>query len=209
MTLKTRFRYLYDKARDIAQASPASKPLPALFFFTDPARTSKPEVVAAHLPEGCGVVYRHFGEAGAGPRARLLHRIATDRGLILLIGNDRDLALDVGAHGVHLREADLGQAAAFRLRHPDMIVTAACHDVATLAHPAMVEGAVAAIFVSPVFASRSASAAGARLLGIQGARAFAEGSPVPVYGLGGMTCDTIPTLRGCGLAGVGAVEAFL
>ncbi|MEI9903821.1 MAG: thiamine phosphate synthase [Asticcacaulis sp.] len=212
MTYKTRFQYLFDKAADIAQGGPASNPqdvkLPPLFFFTDPARTPHPEDIVAHLPQGCGVVYRHFGEHHALQRARLLKRIADDGGLTLLIGEDHELALEVEADGVHLREASLPHAAALRCNHPDLILTAACHDAATLKDPAIAEGQVAALFVSPVFDSRSASAQGAATLGVKGAREMAEGSAVPVYGLGGINCDTISRLHDCGLAGIGAVDAF-
>lgn len=212
MTFKTRFQYLFDRAADIAHQREASNPhdprLPPLFFFTDPARTPHPEDIAAHLPAGCGVVYRHFGEHHALQRARLLKRIAGDRSLVLLIGDDHDLALEVEAAGVHLREVSLPHAALLRRNHPELTLTAACHDAATLKNPAVVEGQVAALFVSPVFDSRSASAEGAVPLGVKGARDMAEASPVPVYGLGGINCDTIPRLRDCGLAGVAAVDAF-
>jgi len=35
--------------------------LPALLFFTDPARTPDPAADAANLPKGAAVVYRAFG----------------------------------------------------------------------------------------------------------------------------------------------------
>ena len=110
MTYKTRFQYLFDKARDIAQAqsilNPPDPRLPPLFFVTDPQRYSHPEDVVAHLPAGCGVVYRSFGENHALQRARLLRKIADDDGLVLLIGDDERLAREVGADevvlGIHL-----------------------------------------------------------------------------------------------------------
>ncbi len=212
MTYKTRFQYLFDKAADIAHGSPASNPqgahLPPLFFFTDPARTPHPEDIAAHLPACCGVVYRHFGEHHALQRARLLRKIATDNDLVLLIGEDDDMALEVGADGIHLREQSLARAPDLRARHPDLVLTAACHGGLALNHPAVMEGQVAALFASPVFASESASAQGVPPLGVKGIREMVESSAVPVYGLGGINCDSITRLHDCGLAGVGAVDAF-
>lgn len=214
MTYRTRFQYLLDKAKDIAHGPALGNshshapldPLPVLFFFTDPARTPHPEDIAPHLPAGCGIVYRHFGEGHALQRARLLRRIADDHGLKLLVGSDQALAAEAGAHGIHLPERNLDQAPEILARHDSMILTAACHDPATLKRPEI--SAVRAVFVSPVFASQSKSAIDVEALGIKGVRAFVDVSPVPVYGLGGINCDTIGHLRDSGLSGVGAVDAF-
>jgi thiamine-phosphate pyrophosphorylase len=210
MTYATRFQYLLDKATVIAQPRAALNPdgssLPVLFFVTDPARIAHPEDIAEHLPSGCGIIYRHFGEAHALQRARLLSRIAAERHLTLLIGDDADLAFEVGAQGVHLPERHLAKAPALAAEFPDFILTAACHGLETLQRSEI--DALDAVFVSPVFASRSASAADTTALGVKGIRSYVDASPVPVYGLGGISCDTIPQLRDSGLSGVAAVDAF-
>lgn len=208
MTYKTRFQYLLDKARDIAQAQSAQNPkLPPLFFFTDPKRTPHPEDIAIHMPEGCGIIYRHFGENHASQRARLLRKIARDNGLTLLIGEDNTLALEIEADGVHLRQASIDCAAGLKAAHPDLILTAACHDAKTLRNLDS-ESDLSAVFISPVFASHSPSAKGVAPLGIRVARDMADLSSLPVYGLGGISCDNIMSLKDSGLAGVGAVDAF-
>jgi thiamine-phosphate pyrophosphorylase len=208
MTYATRFSYLLDKARLLAQARAGLNPcpLPPLFFFTDPERTPHPEDIVAHLPEGCGVVYRHFGDPHALQRARLLRKIASDNGLVLLIGEDDALAQEVGADGVHLAQRSLSRAAVLRANRPDDRLTIACHDAETL--PRLSEDVFDAAFVSPVFASRSPSAQGAAALGLKGVQALTAQTGLPLYGLGGITCDTITQLSGSGLAGVAAVEAF-
>ncbi len=209
MTYKTRFQYLFDKASDIAHAARASSPhgkvLPPLFFVTDPARIRHPEDIAPHLPAGCGIVYRHFGESHAVERAHLLRRISRDHGLILLVGEDDVLAAAVEADGVHLREHSLDRAGT--VARPGWIVTAACHTPDAL-NRANTLADLDAVFVSPVFASTSPSAQGVATLGAKGTRAMTEASSRPVFALGGITCDTIEQLRGCGLYGVAAVDAF-
>jgi thiamine-phosphate pyrophosphorylase len=209
MTYKTRFQYLFDKASDIAHAARASSPhgreLPPLFFVTDPARIRHPEDIAERLPEGCGIIYRHFGEPHARERATLLRRISRDRGLTFLVGEDDSLAAEVEADGVHLREHSLDRADA--VARPGWLVTAACHTAEALKRAERQKG-LAAVFVSPVFASTSPSAHGVTPLGAKGARALAEAATLPVLALGGITCDTIEHLHDCGLAGVAAVEAF-
>ena len=208
MTYKTRFQYLLDKARDIAQArSPLKTQLPPLFFFTDPRRTPHPEDIAVHMPEGCGIIYRHFGESHAHQRAQLLRRIARDNGLSLLIGEDDALALEVEADGVHLRQTSIGRAASLHTTHPHLILTAACHDSETL-RAMDTESGLSAIFISPVFTSHSPSAQGVEGLGVKGVREMTDVSSLPVLGLGGIGCDNILSLRDSGLAGIGAIDAF-
>ncbi|MFT4074792.1 MAG: thiamine phosphate synthase [Asticcacaulis sp.] len=209
MTYKTRFQYLLDRARDIAQTALPQNPelLPPLFFFTDPQRTPHPEDIAVHLPEGCGIVYRHFGENHARQRAQLLRRIARDNGLTLLIGEDEVLALDVEADGVHLRQTSLPHATHLHAAHPHLILTAACHDAETLRSLESKDG-LTAVFISPVFASHSPSAQGVSALGTKGVREMTDLSSLPVYGLGGINCDNIQSLKDTGLSGIGAIDAF-
>ena len=208
MTYKTRFQYLLDKARDIAQAqSPQNPKLPPLFFFTDPKRTPHPEDIAIHMPAGCGIIYRHFGENHASQRAHLLRKIAGDNGLMLLIGEDDALALEVGADGIHLRQTSMARAASLRAAHPHLILTAACHDAETLRSLDQDSG-LSAVFISPVFASHSPSAQGISALGVKGVREMTDLSSLPVFGLGGIGCDNILSLRDTGLSGIGAVDAF-
>ena len=209
MTYKTRFQYLFDKASDIADAARASSPhgirLPPLFFVTDPARIHHPEDIAPHLPAGCGIIYRHFGEPHAHERAMLLRRISRDHGLTLLIGEDDALAAEVEADGVHLREQNLGRAGV--VARDGWIVTAACHGPEALTR-ADAQAGLTAVFISPAFASTSPSAQGVAPLGAKGVKALAEASSLPVFALGGITCDTVEQLHDCGLSGVAAVDAF-
>ncbi|WKL58284.1 thiamine phosphate synthase [Asticcacaulis sp. ZE23SCel15] len=226
MTYKTRFAYMMNKAKDIARSAHMSSPLihlnghapkgqghepasdlPPLFFFTDPERTPHPEDVASLLPTDCGIIYRSFGDKHAPAHARVLKSIAQQRGLKLFIGNDVDLALEVGADGVHLPERNLEAATDIRRLHPQLYITAACHSLKTLDNDGI--NALDAVFISPVFASNSPSAHGIEPLGAKGVKAFCELSPVPVYGLGGIGVDTVDALMGTGLRGLGAVDAFM
>lgn len=183
-----------------------SSPLPPLFAFTDPKRTPHPEDIAAHLPAHSALVYRHFGDSHAAAHARVLKTLSEDIGFRLFIGEDLDLALEVGAHGLHLREASLTEAPNIRKNHPHLHLTAACHSEDILDSEAVT--ALDAVFVSPVFASHSPSAVDVTPLGLKGVRRLCDLSPVPVYGLGGIGADTAEALTQSGLAGFGAIEAF-
>ena len=180
------------------------KPLPRLLFLTDPARTPEPEAVAARLPAGAGVIYRAFGAADALAVARRLKAIARDRGLVLLIGADADLALACAADGVHLPERAVGAGTGLRAAHPDWTITAAAHSLEA-AERAWTAGCDAAL-VSAVFASGSPSAGAP--MGPEAFAALVAAAPLPVYALGGVNARTAPQLSGSGVQGFAMVEGL-
>jgi thiamine-phosphate pyrophosphorylase len=176
--------------------------LPPLFFVTDPARTPDPAAIAERLPRGAGVIYRGFGRPEASVEARRLGELARRRGLLLLIGLDAELAAAAGAHGVHLPQRAVAEAAGLRAARPDWLLTGAAHDEAAVR--AAAAAGVDAVLVSPVFASASPSAGAA--LGAQGFTAIAGSAGLPVYALGGVTAASVGALASSGAAGVAAVE---
>jgi thiamine-phosphate pyrophosphorylase len=175
--------------------------LPALLFFTDPVRTPDPEAIAARLPPGSAIVYRHFGAPDAEARARRLKAIARARGLKLLIGADAALARKVGADGVHLPERLAHRAAPLKRARPGWIVTVAAHSLAAARrYPAD------AVVLSVALPSRSASAGGA--LGPIRLAARVRAAGRPAYALGGINNNTARRLLDAGLIGLAAVEGL-
>jgi thiamine-phosphate pyrophosphorylase len=188
----------------LGRRNAARKGLPALLFFTDPARTPDPEAVALRLPPGAAIIFRAFGAADAEARGARLKAIARRRKLILLVGADPDLARRLGADGVHLPERLAHQARRLKAAHPRWIVTAAAHSAAA-ARRALAAGADAVV-LSTAFASRSASAGapmGAIRLGI-----LVRGVKGPIYALGGIDNKKARLLKDTGLVGLAAVDAF-
>lgn len=177
------------------------KTLPALLFFTDPVRTPDPEVIAAQLPPGSAIVYRHFGAPDAEARARRLATIARSRGLKLLIGRDVTLAVRIGADGIHLPEAEAHHAPALRRAHPGWIVTSAAHSL-TAARSSRAD----AVVVSVAFPSNSPSAG--RALGPVRLAALVRAAGRPAYALGGVNAKTARRLRDTGIIGLAAVEGL-
>ena len=158
------------------------------------------------LPAGVAVVYRAFGAPEAHRVAQHLVRACRERGVLLLIGADARLAARVGAGGVHLPERGLWRARRLRQTHPSWVITGAAHSPRALRQAAAV--GLDAVFVSTVFASRSASAS-ARPLGPVRLGLIARRTKVKPHALGGVVSATLPRLRGTGVAGFGAVEAFI
>lgn len=175
--------------------------LPRLWFFTDPERTPDPCAIAAALPAGSAVVYRHFGAADRRRVALRLQRLCARRRLRLLIGADPDLAQQVGAAGVHLPERMAAAVVALRQSRPDWIVSAAAHSGAAALMPA------SAIVLSPVYASRSASAG--RPISLDRAARIARASPSPVIALGGVTLARMTKIARAGFAGAAGIDLFM
>jgi len=195
-------------ARDAAKVSRAPRhgeaPLPPLLFFTDPDRTPRPWETAARLPAGSGVVFRHFGRAGARDTALRLREATLARDGLLLIGLDADLAEAVGADGVHLPERALDRAAALAAERPRWRITGAAHSRSALMVPGL-----DAFVVSPVFPAGGASAERTPL-GAEALAVRAGTAPCPVYALGGVDAGNARSLIGsgaCGVAGVSAIQA--
>ncbi len=199
-------RSLWRTARTLSRLASSAKgrraDLPPLWFVTDPLRTPDPVAIAARLPRGAGVIFRHFGAPDAETTALRLAEVADRRGLVLLIGADPALARKVGASGTHLPQRLMSLAPA--LMRSGMMVTVAAHGARALAQAGRL-GCHAAL-VSPVFESRSPSAGGP--LGPVRFASLVRHARLPVYALGGLNARTSPRLKMSGAAGLAAVEAF-
>lgn len=191
-------RKLAAAARRAARHLPPS--LPPALFVTDPERTPVPEKIAAGLPAGWGILYRHFGAADREDTAAALASICRGRGLDLLIAADPALAMAVGADGVHwpfrLRAEMLQWAPRFPLQ------TVSAHSVAELR--AAAKFPASAVLLSAVFPSRSPTAG--KALGALRFRACARASDLPVYALGGVNAANAARTADAG--GFAAVEGM-
>ena len=56
---------LWKVSRSLSQRAVRRKALPPMLFFSDTARTPRPELTLARLPSGSGFVFRAFGAADA------------------------------------------------------------------------------------------------------------------------------------------------
>ena len=186
---------------------PAAIGLPRLVLLTDTRRLADPLPAAAAIPTGSAVILRHYDDPGRRDLAIALATLCRRRGLRLLIGADVDLALAVGAAGVHLRErdADSGDGSWRHRCRPEWLVTVAAHSAQALVRAARA-GADAAL-LSPVFST--ASHPDVMPLGpIRFAR-LARTSPLPVYALGGVTAATAGRLKNAPAAGFAGIVGMI
>lgn len=165
-----------------------------------------PVKAAATLPQFGAVIYRHFGHENRTAVAEALRQITFERSQQLLIGDDPDLAIAVGADGVHFRrDPQVAAPRLWRQRCPDWIIT-----MAGLKDGANYRGDLSCLdglLVSSVFDSDSPTAGVP--IGVDGLSRAVERLPVPVFALGGVTAHTAPRLIGSGAAGIAGVSGLL
>ncbi|CDD12202.1 thiamine-phosphate synthase [Phascolarctobacterium succinatutens CAG:287] len=123
-----------------------------------------------------------------------------------LIINDRlDIAMAVGAAGVHLGQDDLPCAAARKLLGEDYIIGVSAHNPAE-AKAALQSGADY-LGCGAVFGT--ATKADVKKLGTEGLMAICREKGLPVVGIGGVTADNYREVRAAGADGAAIVSGIL
>ena len=167
---------------------PSRQPLPRLWLMTDERMGERLLDAVARLPEGAGIVFRHYSLPEEARRASFdAVKAAAPRGTLLILAGEARKAAAWGAEGSHGRHVGA--------------TTAPAHDLAEIR--AAEKASAALIFLSPVFATRSHP--DARALGPEGFAALAARTELPVVALGGMNAARAEGLAGAyGWAGIDA-----
>lgn len=125
---------------------------------------------------------------------------------VSLIINDRlDIAMAVGAAGVHLGQDDLPCAAARRILGEDYLIGVSAHNPAE-ARAALLCGADY-LGCGAVFGT--ATKADVKKLGTDGLAAICREKGLPVVGIGGVTADNYREVRAAGADGAAIVSGIL
>lgn len=123
-----------------------------------------------------------------------------------LIINDRiDVALAVGADGVHIGQSDMPYEAARRLVGPDKIVGLSVENFEQLAEANKLD--VDYVGISPVYGTPTKTDT-ATPFGLEGLRRAVAMSAHPTVAIGGMNSATIPEVVAAGVDGVAVVSAI-
>lgn len=182
-----------------------ARDFPPLILVTDESRLADPVPAALRLPPGSAVILRHYGDPARAALAGRLAALCRRRRLLFLVAGDAGLARRVRAVGVHVSERAARGPAHRRVRwRRGLMVTASAHSFAAVIRATRL--GADAVLLGPVFAT--ASHPGRAALGPLRFGIIARQSPVPVYGLGGMTAATAKRLIGLGAAGVAALGAL-
>jgi thiamine-phosphate pyrophosphorylase len=167
---------------------------------------------AARLIEG-GAAFIQLREKHLSPRefyreAEEALRVARARGAKLIINDRADIALALGADGVHLGQDDMPPEAARRLLGVGAVIGFSTHSVLQAAAAARLP--VDYIAVGPVFATGSKENPDP-VLGLEGLRRVREavGAFVKLVAIGGITRENAPSVLGAGADSVAVISALL
>jgi thiamine-phosphate pyrophosphorylase len=170
------------------------------------AGRTTPQVVAAALAGGCRLFQLREKElplhelVAMGREVRALTRAA---GALLLVNDRLDVAMAVGADGVHLGRDDFPVAEARRLA-PDMIIGASSH---TLAQGLEAAGLGASyVNIGPVFQTQT-KVHSAGPVGVDAVAAFARHVPIPFTVMGGIKPQHVAALAAAGARTFAVVTA--
>jgi len=184
----------------------------SLYLVTDRTLSlerSTVEVVRAAIRGGVSCV--QLREKGCSTRefmdeARLLKALLAGTGVPLFINDRLDVALAVGADGVHLGQNDLPIVDARRLVGDRMIIGISAESVAD-AIRAEAEGADY-IGASPVFTTPTKTDT-APPLGLAGLRAIRRAVRLPIVAIGGIDDDNAAQVLRAGADGLAVVSAIV
>jgi thiamine-phosphate pyrophosphorylase len=125
----------------------------------------------------------------------------------LLVNSRTDIALAVGADGVHLRSDDISprEVASICLaaKRPNLLTAVSCHSVEDV-NLAKANGADFAV-LAPIFGKPASPQVPA--LGFEILRAACQ-HHLPLFALGGVTLDNTPACRQAGAAGIAGIRLF-
>lgn len=134
-----------------------------------------------------------------------LKELCREAGALFIINDRLDIALSVGADGVHLGQSDLPCAEARRLAPGGFIVGVSAH-TPEQARQAVTEGAdylgVGAVFPT-------GSKADAETCGLEGLRKVRAAVDLPLVAIGGVTLERLPRTLAAGADGVAVISAVV
>ena len=169
----------------------ARQPLPRLWLMSDERQGEDLLDIIARLPEGAGIVFRHYGLPEVARRDLFARVRAAAPGPVLLAG-PADQAEAWGADGSHGRGAGRG------------LRSGPVHSQAEIR--AAERAGVDLLFLSPVYPT--ASHPGAPTLGLARFAWLARRTQLPVIALGGMNPARGRRLVSFGAYGWAGIDAF-
>lgn len=172
---------------------PTRQPLPTTWLMTDERMGERLFAAIGRLPEGAGIVFRHYSLPEAERRAVFDRVRAATPGHLLLLAGTADQARAWGADGSHGRGPG------------DGLRSAPVHDLDEI-RAAERDGADL-LFLSPVFATRSHP--GAAPLGLDRFAALVRATRLPVIALGGMNAARARETAALGAYGWAGIDVWL
>ena len=181
--------------------------LPQIYAITQAARVGVPEFLVRleqALRQGLRLVLVRERELAPAQRVQFARRVvelARRYGATVLVSDDEMLARKADADGVHTSGGNLARRHA-RPRAP--LWSVSCHDRQEIAHAA--ELGADFVVLSPVLPT--ATHPERQSLGWENFHAMVRDCPVPVYALGGMRPELLPTAVAHGAHGIALMSGI-
>ena len=174
-------------------------------YLCTPDRPDLAEFVAACIRGGVDLVQLRDKELDARPllvRARVVRDVCREHGVPFVLNDRPDLALEVGADGVHVGQDDVPPSVCRRILGPDAIVGLSTHAPVEL--DAAAAEPVDYVSVGPVVPTPTKP--GRAGTGLDYVRYAAAAARVPFFVTGGATPDTVGAIVAAGASRVVAVR---
>ena len=167
--------------------------LPRIWLVTDERQGEALLPAVARLPEGAGILFRHYSLPERERRTLFDSIRAAGGERLLLLAGPPALAKDWSADGWHGWDEGEG------------LRSASVHDLAEIRRAESLGATL--LFLAPVYPTRSHP--DAPTLGVERFAALAAQTRLPVIALGGVAADNAPELLARGAHGWAAVDAWL
>ena len=188
----------------------------SLYLVLDPGLCGRAQgmvsTALAAVRGGCTIVQlrapawmkREMAECG-----RALLRALSPYHVPLIVDDHIDVAMAIGAQGVHVGQKDLQPDVARRLMGPEALIGYSVSDAAQLeAARALVDSGDVDYFGTGPIASTATKPDAAAPLGIKGFAKLAADSPAPMIAIGSVKAENAAALAHAGAAGVAVVSAI-
>lgn len=143
--------------------------------------------------------------AGRIETGRALRQVLAGTGVSLIVNDDVEAAVAIGADGVHVGQSDMDAKSARSLTGPDMILglSAETEELAAAIDPALVDYAG----IGPVF-STATKPDHKPPVGMDGLARLAATCRVPAVAIGGLKAAHVPEVLAAGAKGLAVVSAI-
>ena len=186
-----------------------SRRLGPVYFVTDAgAPAAVPDQVRAAVAGGVGIIQlrdKHASDAEFANLAEVLLHITREAGALLIVNDRVDVALEIGADGLHVGQGD-GDIAAIRRRiGPDMILGLSVETLVQLG--SIPHDSVDYLGAGPLRATATKPDA-AQPLGKDGMARIIAAAPLPCVAIGGIKRGDAAAIQAMGAAGIAVVSAI-
>ena len=181
-----------------------TSPVPDLLSRVEGALRAGVRLVQYRAKPGAAGAAAPASDGARFEQALALRQLCARHGALFLVNDRIDLALAVGADGVHLGQDDLPPAVARRLLGSERLIGRSTHAPEQL-HQAAADGCDYA-GVGPVNATPTKP--GRQPVGLAYVREASSAARIPWFAIGGITAATLPELRQAGAERVAVVRAI-